>query len=656
MKKFISFAVVIVMLLTVVACTVAETTDPSENETTDYRYLSLPDTSEEPDDPPPPLPDTTPDETTPPPDETDPPRETDPPQGGNQTPPNQPAVLPTGVSVNQVSVTLDIGAGHTFVATVAPANATNRTVTWTSSNNAVATVNNTGRVTAVAAGTATITARTHNGQTATATVTVMQAGQPQVLPTGITIDRTALTLTATASHLFVPNVAPANATNQTVTWTSSNNSVATVNSAGRVTAVAAGTATITARTHNGHTVTSTLTVRPIPATPAPPTPFPGRTLPPGEVAERYLNFSAACRAAFGAQATERFLYVFDNTWLEIAHYFARNGQPFRVTLIASPNTSGAPGWASGTTTWVRANWMQQRPNDIDILVHEIAHNAQAYGGGRPGFIVEGIAEYVRDRWGMFNQQEGWSLPARPPANASYHPFPGHRESGSFIRFLVSRDPSFAVDINRAAQQSGAFGYNEARMWTYQRTGFTLQQLWNMWVGRPVGDTVLPNLGAANANQAAGGGTVVSGAQFIRGGTGMPNEGPQNLFNTNANSKFVARVDGTNNNFWVEWRYDTAIVPDRFIFSTANDTAGFGRRMGNGWRILGSNDGTNWTTLHTGTANDSGTDVNNRFFYVNLTTTQAFTHFRLEAPNSTSGVEMTGAILIQLAWVGISTRP
>jgi uncharacterized protein YjdB/glycosidase len=89
---------------------------------------------------------------------------------------NVPVVPVTGVSVTPTTATVKAGLTTQLTATVAPANATNQTVTWTSGNTAIATVSSTGLVTGVAAGTATITAKTADGaHTAGATVTV-QAG------------------------------------------------------------------------------------------------------------------------------------------------------------------------------------------------------------------------------------------------------------------------------------------------------------------------------------------------------------------------------------------------------------------------------------------------------------------------------------------------
>lgn len=167
----------------------------------------------------------------------------------------------TGVTLDRGAVAIVVGTNPVqLVATVAPSDATDASVTWTSSNAGVATVSATGLVTAVGAGTATITATTTSGAlTAVCTVTVTA---PNVATTGVTLDKHALSLTAGgATSALVATVAPANATNAAVTYTSSNTSVATVSATGVVTPIGAGTATITVTTASGsHTDTCAVTV------------------------------------------------------------------------------------------------------------------------------------------------------------------------------------------------------------------------------------------------------------------------------------------------------------------------------------------------------------------------------------------------------------
>ena len=161
------------------------------------------------------------------------------------------------VSLNITSVGLTEGEQTTLTATVNPSNATNKNVTWSSSDNAVATVAN-GKVTAVKAGTATITVTTEDGnKTATCTVTVKAKTYPVE---SVSLDKNEVEMTEGEQTTLTATVNPSNATNKNVTWSSSDNAVATVAN-GKVTAVKAGTATITVTTEDGNkTATCTVTV------------------------------------------------------------------------------------------------------------------------------------------------------------------------------------------------------------------------------------------------------------------------------------------------------------------------------------------------------------------------------------------------------------
>ena len=160
------------------------------------------------------------------------------------------------VTLDKSSLELTEGETATLTATVKPDNATNKTVTWSSSNASIATVDQNGKVTAVAEGTATITAKAGE-KTATCTVAVKKN---VVAVESITLDKSSLELTEGETATLVATVKPDNATNKTVTWSSSNASVASVDANGTVTAVAEGTATITAKAGD-KTATCTVTVK-----------------------------------------------------------------------------------------------------------------------------------------------------------------------------------------------------------------------------------------------------------------------------------------------------------------------------------------------------------------------------------------------------------
>lgn len=170
-----------------------------------------------------------------------------------------PIVPVATVTLAPTTLALVVGGVGTLTPTVAPANATNRAVTWASTNVQVATVNESGVVIAVAPGSTVITVRTSDGgRTATANVTVTA---PIVLVTGVAVAPTSLNLVVRGTATLTATVAPANATNRAVTWASADTRVATVSAAGVVTAVAPGNTIITVRTTDGgRTATATVTV------------------------------------------------------------------------------------------------------------------------------------------------------------------------------------------------------------------------------------------------------------------------------------------------------------------------------------------------------------------------------------------------------------
>lgn len=148
--------------------------------------------------------------------------------------------VPTSVSAIEVapkSAALAVGQTQQLTTTISPSNATNKNVTWSSSNSNVAAVDANGKVTAKAEGTANITAKTEDGnKTAVSTVTVVQSipvSEVQVTPSRKTMNAgETLQLTAT--------VLPENASNKNIIWRNGDTKIATVDVNGKVTAVSPG--------------------------------------------------------------------------------------------------------------------------------------------------------------------------------------------------------------------------------------------------------------------------------------------------------------------------------------------------------------------------------------------------------------------------------
>ncbi len=167
-------------------------------------------------------------------------------------------VAVTGISLNETSKELKVGEEFTLTATVAPNNATNKNVIWSSSDSTIVTVDANGKVSGVAAGTASITATTEDGGfTATCAVTVSN-----IVVTGVSLNETSKELKVGDEFTLTATVAPNNATNKNVTWSSSDSTIVAVDANGKVTGVAAGSASITATTEDGgKTATCEVTVK-----------------------------------------------------------------------------------------------------------------------------------------------------------------------------------------------------------------------------------------------------------------------------------------------------------------------------------------------------------------------------------------------------------
>lgn len=161
----------------------------------------------------------------------------------------------TQITLSKTASSLSIGNSEILTAVVTPSNATNKTITWSSSNTSVATVNASGQVTAVGKGTAVITATATDGSgvSASCTYTVVK------LVSSITLNKTSSTLRLGQSETLTATVLPTDASNRSVIWSSSNTSVVRVSTTGIVTYVGKGTATVTATAADGSGVKATCT-------------------------------------------------------------------------------------------------------------------------------------------------------------------------------------------------------------------------------------------------------------------------------------------------------------------------------------------------------------------------------------------------------------
>jgi len=156
-----------------------------------------------------------------------------------------------GISLNEKKITVSVGSSYRLFATITPRNASNTDVVWSSSKSYIASVDDTGKVTAHSPGTTTITVKTlDGGYTSSCEVTV------PVPVSGISLSKSSITLILNKTYFDTDTIHatiyPSNADNKEIIWSSSNPNVVSVDSKGVVRAVSPGKAVITAKTKDGN--------------------------------------------------------------------------------------------------------------------------------------------------------------------------------------------------------------------------------------------------------------------------------------------------------------------------------------------------------------------------------------------------------------------
>lgn len=150
----------------------------------------------------------------------------------------------------------------------------------------------------------------------------------------------------------------------------------------------------------------------------------------------------------------------------------------KVTFVIDPAYDGVA--ATGNDT-VRFNpqWFHKHPGDIDVVTHEVMHIVQAYpNDAGPGWITEGIADYVRYKTGIDNVGAGWTL---PEYNTKQNYDNSYRITARFFEWIEEHyDHSFVKTLDAAMRSKT---YTDA--FCKQHSGKTFSQLWEEYAKNPV---------------------------------------------------------------------------------------------------------------------------------------------------------------------------
>ncbi len=291
-------------------------------------------------------------------------------------------VKATSISLSDSSKNLYVGDTYALTATVLPENTTNPEVTWKTSNTNVAAVNvTTGVVTAKAAGSATITATTKDGTNLSATCTI-KVTKPTVYVTGVSLSKTSLEVATGRTATLTATVSPSNATDTSLTWSTSNSSVATVN-AGSVKGIAPGSAVITATTNDGgYTASCNVTVT-------------------EATGDDFTVLIYMCGADLESNSSQRLATSDLTEILSVA------GQPDDVNIVIE--TGGASSWASDygvdaskLERWHVENKQLKRDASLTYASMGLSSTLQS-------FLEYGLDNYPADRTGLILWNHGGAM-------------------------------------------------------------------------------------------------------------------------------------------------------------------------------------------------------------------------------------------------------
>lgn len=149
----------------------------------------------------------------------------------------------------------------------------------------------------------------------------------------------------------------------------------------------------------------------------------------------------------------------------------------RVVFIIDPGYKGVAATGGGVVRY-NPKWLKDHPEDIDVVTHEVMHIVQNYGrSGGPGWLTEGIADYVRYKYGVNNVAGKWTLPDYKEGQSYTN---SYRVTARFLVWLEEQGHTKLVNKLDAALRSHTY---MPELWK-EVTGKTVEELWAEYAKNP----------------------------------------------------------------------------------------------------------------------------------------------------------------------------
>jgi len=201
--------------------------------------------------------------------------------------------------------------------------------------------------------------------------------------------------------------------------------------------------------------------------------FNGGDVEPDCAENSAFNVVVTVEGAFDDQILQDMVCTFHTIYPQLVARFNPNAP--QTVFFKVADIKDIAGAAGNEMAFMRS-YMLNNPNDTDVVIHEGMHLVQAYQGNTPGYLVEGIADYVRNSYGLRNSAQGWTL-----QNYRYglHYVQGYGVVGAFLQWLEENytvDGGNFVDALDQLLRSGNYSPNIWQQWT----GDDLDHLWQMY--------------------------------------------------------------------------------------------------------------------------------------------------------------------------------
>ncbi|MET0462205.1 MAG: basic secretory protein-like protein [Chitinophagaceae bacterium] len=181
-------------------------------------------------------------------------------------------------------------------------------------------------------------------------------------------------------------------------------------------------------------------------------------------------------SGFSKETAQRMIDAFFEVYPKEVKRFNKDALK-KVTFIIDPAYKGVAATSNGIVRY-NPEWMKKHPEDIDVVTHEAMHIVQNYGGKGEGWLTEGIADYVRYKFGVNNEKGNWSLPAFKETQSYTN---SYRITARFLAWLEKNVNKKIVDQLDEASRKGNYTANSWK----EFTGRSVDELWKDYAANPV---------------------------------------------------------------------------------------------------------------------------------------------------------------------------